>query len=476
MGSVFIKDLTDTWNSSGTAFQGIKLSVSDSTTATACNYYIWACGSTGRFQVNKNGLLQTCPLIMNSSSYLNGIGSYTTCPGNTLFGHQALYRIQDMNCTNYVACYNTAFGLCAGIFYTTAGGNSLLGAYAGANTTAQPSQANSRNIHVGSTFSATYGYVNNCALMVGFGTVGQCGEFNVALGAQAGGNSAAGGVAVGGFVGCCTAATHTLPNIGIGYNAGKLFNSGGNAISIGNNANGCSCAGGEAVAIGNSTGATNVNTRNNEYSVFIGYVAGLRNNGNSNTVIGAEADCFGDQCCGFCSTFIGYKAGLKAARSNPNVNNEIGVGFCAAPTTSFSYHHTVWGNSSNNVCNCVYAAWSNVSDCRDKTCIKNLPETYGLTFINKLKPSKFKWDNRETYVRECKFEYGCKDGTLKGKKFNYGFIAQDVKETINELGISFDALRYTEENDSYRLTYTDFISPLTLAVQQLACRIDALED
>jgi len=473
MGSVFIKDLTDTWNSSGTTWYGIKIDVTDFTAVTNCSNYLWFCGSSGRAQVDRRGLLRTCPLIIDNANYLNGIGTFYNCPGTTIFGQQSLYRAQDINCTNYTACYNTALGYYTMIGFTTASRNSAMGAYALGSTT-QPTNANSNLTHVGSGFGVACAC--NCYTGLGFGNY-NCGELNTQVGRSAGGSAAAGAVAVGGLTNCNYNATNTNPNISFGYSANRCANSSGYNIAFGQNTNLCTATGaGEGVFIGDSAGGTNVNSQNNQYTVNIGYVAGLRNNGDSNVAIGAESDCFGAQICGCCSTYVGYKTGLKAARGNPAVNNEIAFGFCASPTTTYSYGHTVWGNSSNNVCNCVYVGWSNVSDCRDKTCIKNLPENYGLTFINKLKPTKFKWDNRETYVRECKFEYGCKDGTLKGKKFNYGFIAQDVKETIDELGISFDALRYTEESDSYRLTYTDFISPLTLAVQQLACRIDALED
>ena len=156
-----------------------------------------------------------------------------------------------------------------------------------------------------------------------------------------------------------------------------------------------------------------------------------------------------------------------------NTSNRIVVGYLA--DTANTAGHTVWGNSSNNVQNCVYAAWSNVSDCRDKTDISLLPSSYGTSFIKKLKPVSYKWDNRDTYVRQCSYSYGQKDGTLKSEKCHYGFIAQDIKSTLENLNITFDGLSHDSEKNAYRLTYEELIAPLVKAVQELTERVENLE-
>jgi hypothetical protein len=143
--------------------------------------------------------------------------------------------------------------------------------------------------------------------------------------------------------------------------------------------------------------------------------------------------------------------------------------------TSATNGHTVWGTASNNVCNCVYAAWSNVSDCRDKTNIKALPDNLGLQFIKKLKPISYHWDHRDTYVRECKYTYGEKDGNLAGTKEHYGIIAQDLKSVLDELDVRFDGLGHDEDKDAYRVTYEELIAPMIKAIQELEQRVAALE-
>jgi len=141
------------------------------------------------------------------------------------------------------------------------------------------------------------------------------------------------------------------------------------------------------------------------------------------------------------------------------------VGFCSA--TSATNGHTVWGNAGNSVCNCVYVAWSNVSDCRDKSNIKTLSPQLGIQFIRKLIPVSFHSDNRDSYVLACSYEYGYKDGNLASEKESYGFIAQDIKNILDDLNVKFDALGYDESKDAYRLTYEEFIPSIVKAIQEI---------
>ncbi len=120
--------------------------------------------------------------------------------------------------------------------------------------------------------------------------------------------------------------------------------------------------------------------------------------------------------------------------------------------------------------------WSTVSDCRDKTNIKALPDNLGLRFIKKLKPVSFNWDNRETYVRECKCDYGVKDGSLAGTKEHYGIIAQDLREVLDELEVRFDGLGHDDQKDAYRVTYEELIAPMIKAIQELEARVSYLEE
>jgi hypothetical protein len=154
--------------------------------------------------------------------------------------------------------------------------------------------------------------------------------------------------------------------------------------------------------------------------------------------------------------------------------NIIAVGRNAQ--TSLTNGHTVWGNSSNNVCNCVFTAWTSVSDSRDKSNIKPLSANLGLNLIRKIEPVSFNWDHRDVYVDKCSYEYGYKDGTLSGTKEHYGIIAQNFKQALDELNEKFDGLGYDAQKDSYRITYEELIAPIIKAIQELDIRLKVLEE
>jgi hypothetical protein len=206
---------------------------------------------------------------------------------------------------------------------------------------------------------------------------------------------------------------------------------------------------------------------------FIGGGHLNRISGNTSTIVG-----------GCCNVVIGHRAnktyggkcnviiGRCAGYANP-YNSVIIIGTDVSVTDNY---HIVWGNSNNNVYNCVWGGWSYFSDARDKTDIEPLTCNTGIKFIKKLRPVSFNFDNRKNYVDKCNFTYGQKDGTLAVEKKEYGFIAQELKQALEELNITdFDALKYNEDKDAYRLSYTSFLAPLTKAIQELDERTQALK-
>jgi hypothetical protein len=100
----------------------------------------------------------------------------------------------------------------------------------------------------------------------------------------------------------------------------------------------------------------------------------------------------------------------------------------------------------------------------------------GLALIKKLRPVSFKWDHRDTYVTECKYTYGEKDGTLVSTKEHYGLIAQELKSTLDELNIKFDGLGHDDEKDAYRLTYEELIAPIIKSIQELIEENDKIKE
>lgn len=172
---------------------------------------------------------------------------------------------------------------------------------------------------------------------------------------------------------------------------------------------------------------------------------------------------------GICSTVIGRGA------TGGDCANKISITVNCSPTATA--HHTLLGNSSNNRAYIAYP-WTNVSDQRDKTNIKSLSPNLGLPFIKKLNPVTFNWDKRSKYVEKCGFEWGQRDGSLVESEEQYGFIAQEMEEALNELNVKFEALgkQKSEHNpnvDVYDLRYLELISPM---VQSLKDLIEDLEN
>lgn len=257
-------------------------------------------------------------------------------------------------------------------------------------------------------------------------------------------------------------------NIAIGHQAG-MFSASSNNVFIGYQA-GCntSNATGQNVFLGGRAGVSNCGCLN----VAIGFSVQTYTPGAFNTTIGTGAQ-------------VGYAedCGTAVGTASSACRNGVAIGFSAqaggnsaiavSGTTLYAYH-TTWGKGSFNY-NWVRCTWSNLSDCRDKTAIKDLNDNLGLNFLRKLTPVSFNFDNRSRYVETCKFEYGVKDGTLTKRKKNYGFIAQEIKSIKEELNVKFDALGYTPREDAYRVTYDEFIAPLVKGIQQTLARLENLE-
>jgi len=234
----------------------------------------------------------------------------------------------------------------------------------------------------------------------------------------------------------------------------------------------------------NNTGKTSDSTSYN--NTIIGNLAAKYLPTSSNTIIGfcagqADSSVFGPK-----NTFIGFRAGQQqtsdsccnvmigaragSAMANGRVNTIV-IGYNNEVSENY---HTVIGNS-NTTRNVAPRAWTIISDSRDKTDVVELEENLGLNFIRKLKPISYKLNHRKRYVRELGYEYGESDGSLKNSKESYGFSAQQMKNTLEELSITFDALKYDTSDDSYRLIYTELISPIVKSIQETLSRLERVE-
>jgi len=148
----------------------------------------------------------------------------------------------------------------------------------------------------------------------------------------------------------------------------------------------------------------------------------------------------------------------------------------------------------------------NSSDFRFKKDIAN--SNLGLSFIKKLNPISYKWKNSkaemvlEESVEQRETVPGVKEDVVvmlpkisgynakgeeiietissEGVRTHYGFIAQDVKAALDSEGVgdNFAGWVLDDKDDpesKQNLRYSEFISPLTKAVQELSDMVESLQ-
>ena len=149
---------------------------------------------------------------------------------------------------------------------------------------------------------------------------------------------------------------------------------------------------------------------------------------------------------GINNTFIGYGAGSNVTSGSNNIN--IGNG-AQSSSNSISNEITI-GNGLNTVLRCNVQTITALSDIRDKTNINKLP--IGLDFIGELNPVEFEWNVR--------------DGSKMGGK-EFGFIAQELKKSQEDLGIIIPNLIYEENPDKLEASYSTLIPIMVNAIKEL---------
>ena len=160
------------------------------------------------------------------------------------------------------------------------------------------------------------------------------------------------------------------------------------------------------------------------------------------------------------SIAIGYGARL-------NGDNEIQIG---------SAGQTLYAPTNVNI----------RSDGRDKADIK--PMQNGLEFVKKLKPVTGYYDRRDAYVDELFADFPeeeraakvrewwanpNKDGRHKEDRLQHWFIAQDIAALEAEYG---RLPMVNIKNDTYTIEYETFIPVLAKAIQELAEKVEKLEN
>jgi hypothetical protein len=287
-------------------------------------------------------------------------------------------------------------GITAGCGVTTGSSNILLGCSAGSAVT-----SGSSNIVIGAVSGITEGI----------------GNIVMGTGAMAAVNTALDSVAIGRVALAC--ATCGI-NVGIGYSAGGGITTGICNVALGAYAlNAAANTGSCSLAIG--SGALQLST--GSCNVGIGVLAGSNiTTGTNNVVIGA--------------------GGTSSAAT---VLNEV----------------TIWnGLRGARFQGAAAAAWTFLSDARDKTNIQDL--ALGLEFINALQPRKFEWHSRDTDA-----DHGIESS---------GFIAQEVLEVVKTHNAEYSNLVSTCNPDQYSFAQANLVPFLVNAIKELTAKVNTLEE
>jgi hypothetical protein len=205
-------------------------------------------------------------------------------------------------------------------------------------------------------------------------------------------------------------------------------------------------------------------------NVLIGKSAGTtQTTQNANTFIG---DYCGWSSTGYNNTFVGQTSGYGLSSGYNNTGIGKDAGYTGSPSGNITTANNIIciGNDSNTA-SYVKVDWTVTSDRRDKTDIT--PFTHGLSWINKLNPVTYRWDNRSFY------ENGIPDGSKKQQQLNIGLIAQDEIEVEKEHGYGDTSenmiVSHVNIDGNYGMQYSRLVPILINAVKELSAKVAALE-
>jgi trimeric autotransporter adhesin len=363
---------------------------------------------------------------------------------------------------NTTASNNTAVGYFSLAANTTGAANAAFGYQAlDANTTANGNTA----IGYTSTSANTTG-ADNTALGAASLLSNTTGDYNVAIGTAAldanttaDANTAVGHHALG-------ANTTAIENTAVGSGALANCTTGTRNTAMGKNS---------ATAL---TTATDVSA--------IGRNALLAcTTGSNNIAMGTN--CLDSVTTGANNTAVGSLTGDDLTTGSQNVAVGGSLAFSAVGATNqtvMGYAVTCVGNGNftfgdgttdSNIANGATSITA-PSDVRLKEDIQD--EKVGLDFINDLRPVTFQWKKEKDVPSEMKAHVVDSEKRVMNGKYNHGFIAQEVKEVIDnyDLKDGFDMWTEDETDGRQRIGEASLMPLMVKAVQELSAKVEELED
>ena len=375
----------------------------------------------------------------------NTSGSYNTAIGfealesNTSGVYNSAFGSESLNASTS-GSNNSAFGRRSLMSTTTGYLNTAIGNNAMENNT-----TSHNNVAIG--FKSLLSGVGNYNVSIGNQALqNNNSDNNVAVGYQAlYNNSSSKNTAIGNLT--LINNSNGYENTAIGYSSLNTNSVGVFNVGVGVNSLLSNTIGYKNVAIGNNALDSNTNA---DFNTAVGYDAlSVTTTGNFNTALGANS--------GPIVTSIG---------------NTTSIGYGAQSTGS---NQVRLGNSSVSVIG-GYAPWSNFSDKRIKTNIKE--DIVGLEFIKKLRPVSYNLDmDAIARFEKTPDKFRLKEAErLKAKEVQTGFIAQEVEAAAKEVGFNFHGVvKPYAKDDLYALSYSEFVVPLVKAVQEQQEEIEALK-
>ena len=139
---------------------------------------------------------------------------------------------------------------------------------------------------------------------------------------------------------------------------------------------------------------------------------------------------------------------------------------------------TAMGGAANRW-TAVYAVNGSIqtSDERQKTEITE--SALGTEFVKSLRPVSYKWiEGGKRHTGEFDEDNNWVYESVPGQRTHWGFIAQEVKQAVDDAGVDFGGWVLTDKDDpdsEQALRYDQFIAPLTKALQEALAKIETLE-
>jgi len=304
---------------------------------------------------------------------------------------------------------------------------------------------------------------------------------NTAVGRGAGFNAATSGLTYLGFQAGYNTSTG-YDNVAVGVNALFSNTTGNENVAIGYRALIANTTASDNTAVGNgaldsaTTGGTNTSVGRNslaDCTTGSGNVA-VGNDASENLTTGVNNICIGIDCADTLTTgdsniFIGN----TARGSSSSASNQISMGVVVSCVGDNNF---TFGNQSTDS-NIAFGATSITapSDIRLKEDIQD--EKVGLDFINDLRPVTFQWKKEKDIPSEMRaYKEGSEERTMNGK-YNHGFIAQEVKEVIDNHNLKdgFDMWQEDEADGRQRVAPNAIMSVMVKAVQELSTQVDELK-